>query len=132
MVLPASFIPAYGDPHLRHLSDFVVSQAGKDCGYFTEGRSIDIAINLPIALLHEEDCCEFLCAATSGSAAAGALLLEVSSAEVIRDLAFALRRHGISTRACGTGALQISPTFVMSDAQVDDLANGFRAALDEL
>ena len=60
MVLPATFIPAYGDPHLRHLSDFVVSQAGKDCGYFTEGRSIDIAINLPIALLHEEDCCEFL------------------------------------------------------------------------
>nr|WP_026306454.1 aminotransferase class III-fold pyridoxal phosphate-dependent enzyme [Smaragdicoccus niigatensis] len=42
-----------------------------------------------------------------------------------------LRRHGVSTRACGAGALQISPAFVMTDAEVEELATRIRAALDE-
>ena len=40
-----------------------------------------------------------------------------------------LRAHGISGRAAGQGALQISPSFVMTDEQVRDLADGFAAAL---
>ena len=40
-----------------------------------------------------------------------------------------LRAHGISGRAAGQGALQISPSFVMTDEQVHDLADGFAAAL---
>lgn len=40
-----------------------------------------------------------------------------------------LRRHGISGRAAGQGAMQISPSFVMTDAQIGDLADGFAAAL---
>lgn len=40
-----------------------------------------------------------------------------------------LRRHGISGRAAGQGALQISPAFVMTDDQVQDLVDGFAAAL---
>jgi putrescine---pyruvate transaminase len=43
-----------------------------------------------------------------------------------------LRRHGISTRAVGTGAVQVSPPLVMTDAQVDELAAGLRAGLDDL
>ncbi|MCE5290362.1 MAG: aminotransferase class III-fold pyridoxal phosphate-dependent enzyme [Nocardiaceae bacterium] len=43
-----------------------------------------------------------------------------------------LRRHGVSTRACGAGALQISPAFVMTDAEVEELATRIRAALDEI
>jgi putrescine---pyruvate transaminase len=43
-----------------------------------------------------------------------------------------LRRHGVSTRAVGAGAIQISPAFVMTDEQVADLAEGIRAGLDEL
>lgn len=42
-----------------------------------------------------------------------------------------LRRHGVSTRACGAGALQISPAFVMTDAEVEELATRIGAALDE-
>ncbi|MFD3507061.1 aspartate aminotransferase family protein [Nocardia sp. NPDC058666] len=40
-----------------------------------------------------------------------------------------LREHGISGRAAGAGAMQISPSFVMTDAQVADLAEGFARAL---
>lgn len=40
-----------------------------------------------------------------------------------------LRAHGISGRAAGQGALQISPSFVMTDEQVHELADGFAAAL---
>jgi putrescine aminotransferase len=43
-----------------------------------------------------------------------------------------LRRHGISTRAVGAGAIQISPAFVMTDQQVTELADGIRAGLDDL
>jgi putrescine---pyruvate transaminase len=43
-----------------------------------------------------------------------------------------LRRHGISTRAVGAGAVQVSPPLVMTDAQVDELAAGLRAGLDDL
>jgi putrescine---pyruvate transaminase len=40
-----------------------------------------------------------------------------------------LRDHGVSTRVCGVGALQVSPAFVMTDEQVSELAVAFRAAL---
>ncbi|TXG92658.1 aspartate aminotransferase family protein [Rhodococcus rhodnii] len=40
-----------------------------------------------------------------------------------------LRRHGVSGRAAGQGALQISPSFVMTDEQVQELARRFAAAL---
>jgi putrescine---pyruvate transaminase len=43
-----------------------------------------------------------------------------------------LRSHAVSTRAVGAGAVQISPTLVMTDAQVDELAAGLRAGLDDL
>lgn len=41
----------------------------------------------------------------------------------------ALRAQGISGRAAGAGAMQISPSFVMTDAQVAELADGFSRAL---
>ncbi|TQF66247.1 aspartate aminotransferase family protein [Rhodococcus spelaei] len=40
-----------------------------------------------------------------------------------------LREHGISGRAAGVGAMQISPSFVMTDDQVAEMASGIRAAL---
>lgn len=101
VVLPASFIPAYDDPHLRHLSEFVISQVCKDRLYFSDWRPVDIAINLPSTLLHDEDFCDFLRKAAAGSDGAGTLILEINSAEIIRDLplaqAFAekLQRYGI-------------------------------------
>jgi adenosylmethionine-8-amino-7-oxononanoate aminotransferase len=44
-------------------------------------------------------------------------------------LAKKLRAHGVATRAVGAGAVQVSPSFVMTDEQVDDLVAGLRAAL---
>jgi putrescine---pyruvate transaminase len=43
-----------------------------------------------------------------------------------------LREHGVSTRAVGAGAIQISPAFVMTDEQVAELADRIRSGLDEL
>ncbi len=40
-----------------------------------------------------------------------------------------LRAYGVTTRACGAGALQISPSFVMTDSQVEELVAGLRAGL---
>jgi putrescine aminotransferase len=49
-------------------------------------------------------------------------------------LAFArrLRAQGVATRAVGAGAVQISPALVMTDEQVDELAAGLHAALEDL
>ncbi|GAB4584855.1 aminotransferase family protein [Nocardia sp. IFM 10818] len=41
-----------------------------------------------------------------------------------------LRAHGVSTRAAGQGALQISPSFVITEEQVAELAARFARALD--
>ncbi len=40
-----------------------------------------------------------------------------------------LRKHGVSGRAAGQGAMQISPSFVMTDAQVAELAERIHTAL---
>lgn len=45
-------------------------------------------------------------------------------------LAVALRSHGVATRAVGVGGIQISPAFVMTDEQVEELAEGIATALD--
>ena len=43
-----------------------------------------------------------------------------------------VRGHGVATRACGAGAIQVSPAFVMTDEQVQELAGALRAALDAM
>jgi putrescine aminotransferase len=40
-----------------------------------------------------------------------------------------LRAHGVSGRAAGQGAMQISPSFVMTDDQVTEMVEGFTRAL---
>jgi putrescine---pyruvate transaminase len=64
---------------------------------------------------------------------AGALAaVQLDDAGQALGLAKGLRRHGVSTRAVGAGAVQISPAFVMTDDQVAQLADGIRAGLDDL
>lgn len=63
----------------------------------------------------------------SGLGAVAAIQL-VDPAEGL-PLVKTLRAHGISGRAAGQGAMQISPSFVMTDAQVDELVEGFTRAL---
>lgn len=40
-----------------------------------------------------------------------------------------LRAHGVSGRAAGQGAMQISPAFVMTDAEIEDMASRILSAL---
>ena len=44
----------------------------------------------------------------------------------------ACRNNGIMTRTLATGAIQISPPLVLADDEVDELAAGLGAALDEI
>ncbi len=45
-------------------------------------------------------------------------------------LAKTLRSFGVATRAVGAGGIQISPAFVMTDDEVQELADGIALALD--
>jgi putrescine aminotransferase len=44
----------------------------------------------------------------------------------------ALREHGIMTRMLASGAIQVSPPLVLSEDEVDELAAGIDAAIDDL
>ncbi len=63
----------------------------------------------------------------SGLGALTAVQLEDASAAP--GLVKRLRAYGVATRAVGVGAIQVSPAFVMTDEQVDDLVGAIRAAL---
>ena len=56
--------------------------------------------------------------------------VQLSSPTEAMALAKKLRGHGVATRAVGSGGIQISPGFVMTDDQVDELAAAISAALD--
>jgi len=63
----------------------------------------------------------------SGTGAVAAVQLVDAGAAL--GLAKTLRKHGIATRAVGAGGIQISPAFVITDDQLDELVAGFTAAL---
>jgi len=56
--------------------------------------------------------------------------VQLSSPAEAMALAKKLRGHGVATRAVGAGGIQISPPFVMTDGQVEELAAAIAAALD--
>lgn len=63
----------------------------------------------------------------SGTGALAAVqLVDASQAP---GLAHRLRSHGIATRAVGTGAVQVSPAFVLTDEEVGVIADAIGAAL---
>jgi len=63
----------------------------------------------------------------SGTGAVAAVQLVDPAAAL--GLAKTLRTHGVATRAVGAGGIQISPAFVITDQQVDEIVTGFVAAL---
>jgi adenosylmethionine-8-amino-7-oxononanoate aminotransferase len=63
----------------------------------------------------------------SGTGAVAAVQLADPAAAL--GLAKTLRAHGVATRAVGAGGIQISPAFVITDDQIDELVAGFAAAL---
>ncbi len=56
--------------------------------------------------------------------------IQLSEPTEAMALAKALRSHGVATRAVGAGGIQVSPAFVMTDSEVDDLAAAITTALD--
>ncbi|SOC54948.1 aspartate aminotransferase family protein [Ornithinimicrobium cerasi] len=64
----------------------------------------------------------------SGVGAVAALQLETPAAAM--QFAVRVRDFGVATRACGAGAIQVSPAFVMTDEEAQELADRFREALD--
>jgi putrescine aminotransferase len=59
-------------------------------------------------------------------------LAAVQFADPAEAMPFAklLRSYGVATRAVGAGGIQISPAFVMTDAEVAELASAISSALD--
>jgi len=55
--------------------------------------------------------------------------VQLVDASAALGLAKTLRSHGIATRAVGAGGIQISPAFIITDDQLDELVAGITAAL---
>jgi adenosylmethionine-8-amino-7-oxononanoate aminotransferase len=51
---------------------------------------------------------------------------------IVEAAAGAARRHGVLTRAVRGVALQVSPAFVITEAEIGTIADAFRAALEEV
>jgi EAL domain-containing protein (putative c-di-GMP-specific phosphodiesterase class I)/CheY-like chemotaxis protein len=87
VVPPAYFIPDEDDPHFLRLSEFVIERSTEDWRYLLEQQNLtDISINLPVSFLKNSQAVRDLCEKTPAHPAFGGLLIEINSAEAIRDL----------------------------------------------
>jgi EAL domain-containing protein (putative c-di-GMP-specific phosphodiesterase class I) len=87
VVEPAYFIPDSGDPHLRALSEFVVSQAIADWRNFvTDYGPMDISINLPISFLQDTESMVYLYEQLPDDPAFDGLIIEVNGTDVVANL----------------------------------------------
>src|ERR1700730_5147753 len=111
VVPPAYFIPEDDDPHFLRLSDFVIDRATQDWRYLLEQQSpTDISINLPVSFLKDRQVVRNLCRRMPAHPAFGGLLIEINSAEVIRnldlliDVTKEMRLHNIAVSIDDLGA----------------------------
>jgi adenosylmethionine-8-amino-7-oxononanoate aminotransferase len=63
----------------------------------------------------------------SGTGAVAAV--QLADASQALAVAQRLRGHGVATRAVGAGGIQISPAFVMTDDEVQTIADALAAVL---
>jgi hypothetical protein len=103
IVPPAYFIPDDGDPHLRALSEFVVGRAIADWhNFITQRGRVEIAINMPIAVLQDAGTIRSICEQLPQHPAFDGLIIEINGTEVVRNLEFVtelareLRFHNIA------------------------------------
>jgi EAL domain-containing protein (putative c-di-GMP-specific phosphodiesterase class I)/CheY-like chemotaxis protein len=111
IVTPSYFIPDEGDPRLRALSEFTIAQAIRDWHDFVvESGPIEIAINLPMAILQDQDSIREFCLKMPNHPAFEGLIVEINGLEVIRNLdqakaaARLLRFHNIGISIDDVGA----------------------------
>jgi EAL domain-containing protein (putative c-di-GMP-specific phosphodiesterase class I)/CheY-like chemotaxis protein len=87
VVPPSYFIPDEDDPHFLQLSEFVIERATQDWRYLLQQQGpTDISINLPASFLKDRNAVRNLCRRMPAHPAFGGLLIEINSAEVIRNL----------------------------------------------
>jgi EAL domain-containing protein (putative c-di-GMP-specific phosphodiesterase class I) len=99
IVPPAHFLPAKGDPHFRVLSDFVVLRAIADWTQFAvDYMPIEIAINLPAAVLADPDFVRRMRRQVPSHPAFNRLIVEIDSSELIGDVP---QVHGLGTAGIG-------------------------------
>jgi EAL domain-containing protein (putative c-di-GMP-specific phosphodiesterase class I)/CheY-like chemotaxis protein len=111
VIPPAYFIASDGDPHLHGLSEFVIGQAIDDWRYFfSQHGPIELAINLPIAFLQDQEAVENLCRQMPDHPGFEGMIIEINGSEVVRDLdlvkdvAKQLRFHNIAISIDDLGA----------------------------
>ena len=111
VIPPAYFIASDGDPHLHRLSEFVIGQAIDDWRYFfSQHGPIELAINLPIAFLQDQEAVEKLCRQMPDHPGFEGMIIEIDGSEVVRDLelvkdvARQLRFHNIAISIDDLGA----------------------------
>ena len=118
----------HGYTYMGHAAAAAASMANLDIiereGLLAQASRLETTLHERFAPLAEHPAVAEI---RSGLGALTAVQLEDASAAA--GLAKRLRAHGVATRAVGAGAIQVSPAFVMTDDQVDDLVAGFRAAL---
>ncbi len=130
VVPPAYFIPPPGDPKLRTLSEFVVRQAAADWRGFAEGGApVEIAVNLPMVMLEDGAFVDGMRTHLPDHPAFPGLVVEVGSAEVMRDpdLACALARQiadrciriSVEDAAAACPALAALPDLPFAELKVD-------------
>src|SRR3984893_11317488 len=130
VVPPAYFIPEEDDPHSLRLSDFVIDRATQDWRYLLQQHGpTDISINLPVSFLKDRQVVRNLCRRMPAHPAFGGLLIEINSAEVIRNLDLLIdvtkevRFHNIAVSIDDVGAdwpsLMGLDTFPFVELKVD-------------
>jgi EAL domain-containing protein (putative c-di-GMP-specific phosphodiesterase class I)/CheY-like chemotaxis protein len=111
IVPPACFLPEKGDPHFRALSDFVILKAVADWTRFAvDYIPIEIAVNLPIAVLADPDFVARMRRQLPYHPAFNRLVVEIDSSELIGNIEHVRRtirglgsdRVGISIDNVGT------------------------------
>lgn len=93
-------------------------------GLLAASARLETSLHTKLAVLADHPAVEEV---RSGTGALAAVQLVDASAAL--GLAKTLRSHGIATRAVGSGGIQISPAFVITDEQLDELVAGISAAL---
>lgn len=103
IVPPACFLPREGDPHFRALSDFVILKAMADWMRFAvDCQPIEIAVNLPVAVLADPDFVARLYRQLPDHPAFNRLVVEIDSSELIGNAEHVRRvMRGLGSRRIG-------------------------------
>jgi putrescine---pyruvate transaminase len=121
----------HGYTYSGHAAAAAVALANLDLieqmGLTEEASRLEETMAVVLAPLAEHDLVQEVRSGTGALAA-----VQLADPGLAARLVKVLRNHGLSTRVVGSGAIQVSPALVMSDAEVGELAMRLRTGLDDL